>query len=643
MTERSLLPARASTKFLRAFEQAIAYEPRLDSSIDLIRDVKGRKLPSWLQFLLYEYGLIELTPYVPNAYTLLQDGRLWQIERDTWAAIARGLGWVSSPGQIVEAPARRAWWNSFQLYLDALPPADVPNLDRIEKIVGLSKPLRSDFRRGVNGYDAPALEGDATRLDASLLDVESGVRIAQGGALWSFGRSFEITHTLTEAEGTALGNWIPNVAEAAYMLDLIAPISAVIDELPVDPEDAFSFSRSSPKWAKASSGIWQRFEIDEIASTDLGTLIEGPSERLSMFSPQFNAFTDDPAAAVVDLIGQPDPFGGDDAIRVTFDGDAGYVFLVPAEGLAAATEYSVSFFAKLISSSGVVASAGGPGFQGIFSQLVAGQWVRVEGLPLTTGEIVGQWLDLTLPIPGATLTVELFGFQIEPGAKVTSPIGGTEITGSRAADELTLLLPTGLNNLVVKYDNGTSRSFLSIIGPYDLDPADLDRPLITEIANIMASTWQSMSFPWTEATFPWASDAISQREIQLGSWFEGQEVYLRVKNQAGQIIGYRRCRCSRQVLANVSGGFMHGGTRYRASQGGRQVYIDAMTDAGNGAGSTAKTVEFVFGATRAPGIKPGALWLPPDGLIGGTAIAISPVDIPLRATVRERLKLLLRF
>lgn len=58
-------------------------------------------------------------------------------------------------------------------------------------------------------YDAPALEAGWTRLSNSMLADDSGVRIEAGGPKWSFRRVHELSHLLTEAEGTALGNWTP--------------------------------------------------------------------------------------------------------------------------------------------------------------------------------------------------------------------------------------------------------------------------------------------------------------------------------------------------------------------------------------------------------------------------------------------------
>ena len=207
----SLLPPN-SKPFSRAFEQAAAPGPRISYAADAVANIKGQALPAFLMFLLWEYGLAELTPYVPDPYQLLREGRQWQIERDTFAAVARGLGWLGLTGAVHEAASVRNFWNSFQIYLDQLPPADAPDLDRIDQIATKSTPFEVTFRRGVHGYDAGAVVADGARLDNAMLDFESGWRLRPGGPLWSFGSPYEAAHVLTAVEGAAAGHWLAPVA-----------------------------------------------------------------------------------------------------------------------------------------------------------------------------------------------------------------------------------------------------------------------------------------------------------------------------------------------------------------------------------------------------------------------------------------------
>lgn len=668
MNVQSILPPRTSTPFLREYEQAIAYDPRVANQVDTIRDIKGRQLPGWLEYLLYEYGLLELTAFVPNAYTLLSEGRQWQIERDTFAAVARGLGWVGAPATIVEAKTVNFWWNNFQLYLYALPAADYPTLDRIEGIAKLSSPFHSDFRRGVQGYDAPALTADDTKLDGSMLDDDSGVRLRTGGPKWSFGRAYEFDHLLTEAEGVSVGIWLENVTTATYSLTMnpYNPASVEVPrlltlgvetltlsgtDLSLGTELAgtggageITFTRASEKWAQTLTGSWTHFLADQLATTDKGTLLEPAADRLCPFEPQSNALAGDVAAAIVNLVNVPDPFGTANAIRVTFDGNAGNVFLVPASGLVDGGVYSTSFFCKLITVTGSVSSTlDDAGFTKFFSQLVLGQWVRVIGPPVTVSNVDGQWLDITLPVAGVSMVVELYGFQIEAGTKVTSPIVGAGDTGHRDADVLTLLLPSGLNSVNFEFDDGSRQPFPRVVGPYLVDPAALERSLVVAVNNLTSGSWTDMTFPWTDAPFSWVSDAGEQRRVYLAGLFSGQPAYIALKNAVGGVIGYRRARAVKQVRKIYEGSFVFGGDTYSSATAGNTLLIEAMTDAGNGVGQDVKGVELVFGATPAPGQKPGALWLPAGGLVGGHSIAPALADVSLRATVREYFKFLLRF
>lgn len=220
------LPTNA-TAWESAIADAIDDLDPLAEPAERIRSAKLVSPPSdFVPFLIAEYGLGELTPYVVNHYDLLRDGVKWQRMRGTPAAVALGLSWMALSAAIVEARHDRRFWNSFQLYLTTLPVADAPDLERIENVAGLSVAIRSKLRRGVHGYDVPMMVTDRKCLDGTLLDTDSGVAIRPDQARWSFGRAHEIDHVLTEGEGQDLGNWIeppPDGEALATWLDLNFP------------------------------------------------------------------------------------------------------------------------------------------------------------------------------------------------------------------------------------------------------------------------------------------------------------------------------------------------------------------------------------------------------------------------------------
>ncbi|APO76113.1 phage tail protein [Rhizobium etli 8C-3] len=371
----SLLP-NSSSLFEKAMESALA--PRWDAFGDAVATIRTAKLvsppPSFLPYLVHEYGLGELTPYVPNLYTLIvgREGINWQRVRGTPAAVEKGLGWLGYAAEMEDAWAGRTYWNSTQLHFSTLPVADHPDLERIEGVVMLSLPKRSQLRRGVYQYDVRALVSDRSRADGSLFDWSSGIDVTQQGTLWSFGRTTEVEHVLTEAEGMAIGNWIA----------------------------------------------------------------------------------------------------------------------IP----------------------------------------------EVEGLQ-----------------------------------------------------------------------------------------------------------WSTMQYPWVTATFSWAANAATQRRALMAAWFEGRALYATLRRSDGEIIGHRRCRAVWPSMQQFNGCYSFAGVSYQPMTGATRVYIEAMTDFGDAADVTAESIELTIGAARGAGVPAGRLWLQPGELTGGHAIASIPVSLPLRATVREQLKFLMRF
>ncbi|KFL31738.1 hypothetical protein JP75_06640 [Devosia riboflavina] len=368
----ALLPQN-STDWEKAVANALGPSVTVQSAINAMRRAKYvSPRPSMLDALIYEYGLGELTPYFSNKNVLIVEGPKWQRLRGTLSAIAIGLAWIGYSASVEEAWSGRRWWNSFQLRFAALPANDSPDLERIEGITRLSVPLRSMLRRGVFGYDVEAAQANHSRHNRSMWNFESGIAVTQVGTLWSFGRSYEFEHTLTEAEGMAIGNWI-------------------------DPVE--------------SGGL--------------------------------------------------------------------------------------------------------------------------------------KWVDMTVP--------------------------------------------------------------------------------------------------WVDAHYRWAENPASLRRSVMAGWFATRTLWCRLRDSNGDVIGFRRCRAVRPVLSQLGGAYSHGGLAYEPVVAGQQLYVEAMTGFGDANAASSALVDLVVGGVLADGVKPGRLWLAPGELLGGTGIAGQAVDIPLRTTVREQFKFLMRF
>ncbi|WP_208432559.1 phage tail protein [Bartonella taylorii] len=365
----SLLPPNSSL-FERCFTEAMAFDPHVKTALEEIPRAKFiTRPPSWLPFLIDEYGLQELNPYFSNLYDLIDQGLAWQNIRGSLAAIEMGLEWLGISARFQPAWTGRAWWNSFQLDFDQLP--EQTQLEAIETITDLSKSLRSDFRRGVMGYDVQATEGNMSRLDDSMLEYESGVRLTAGNTLFSFGRTTEIERVLTREEGKLIGNWID-------------------------------------------------------------------------------------------------------------DGD----------------------------------------------------------------------------------------------------------------EEL---------------------------------------------------SWDQIDYPWDMANFPWCSVKKHERDILMAEWFSNRTLYLVLRDTQNTVIGYQRCYAVAPVEQALEGVYNHCGNRFNPSPTGTLLFLAARTDFRDVDGKQAAFVSILVHATPAENIAVGKLWLELDELNGGVEILKTPINIPLRADVREQFKILLRF
>lgn len=207
----SLLPSNA-TPIEVALDLTGDPAPKINPALTSVSGWKLSLQPASVRpYLVHEYGMDVLQPFVGSNADILALRRPWCEVRGTHEAVYQGLNVVGYSGQLKDPPARRLAWAEFQIDLDRVRD-DRADLDRIAGMVDLSIPERSFFRRAVHGYDVPAAEGSRTRLSGSMFSTDSGVRLKSKGPKWSFGRSYQASHTLTEADLTALGIWIPEVA-----------------------------------------------------------------------------------------------------------------------------------------------------------------------------------------------------------------------------------------------------------------------------------------------------------------------------------------------------------------------------------------------------------------------------------------------
>ncbi len=189
-----LLPS-SSTQFERDISESCDLVSRLGSSVENLRTSKFQNInETVLGWLIYEYGLGEILPYVPDTQRAVAEGIAWQRIRGTKAAVATSLGWIDFAATIEESEAGTINWADFQLGLDQAPNG-LEFTENVIQVSKLSSPIRSKlFRVYSNQYDFRRFWLDDTTLSSgSWLSDHTGVYLHQDKD-WpqlSFGRNHQ--------------------------------------------------------------------------------------------------------------------------------------------------------------------------------------------------------------------------------------------------------------------------------------------------------------------------------------------------------------------------------------------------------------------------------------------------------------------
>ncbi|MDU7589781.1 MAG: phage tail protein, partial [Acidovorax sp.] len=159
---------------------------RLALPTDAIRQFKTDPSDPLLPWLIWEYGLGELLPYLPEPRQAIAEGILWQRLRGTPAALSTALAWIGMRAEVEQEPPG-VHFAEFQL-----DPGEVLDNDQaianLIAIARLSAPARSRLSRIYHGWDLRRLVLDESRLGEALLSDHSGVFWRDGQTKLSFGR-----------------------------------------------------------------------------------------------------------------------------------------------------------------------------------------------------------------------------------------------------------------------------------------------------------------------------------------------------------------------------------------------------------------------------------------------------------------------
>jgi hypothetical protein len=173
--ERDVLPPNAS-RYMHALENGMRLPEEIWRALDYIGSAKSLVPDDVVPFLIWEYGLEEVTPWVGDSRRVIADGREWQRIRGTNDAILHALNWIDFSPLWIEESANSTWWDLFQFAC----PEVVTDRRRLEQIIALtrlSKAAHTDLIRIYSPcWDVRVWEMDEHKLDGGgYLDDWSGV------------------------------------------------------------------------------------------------------------------------------------------------------------------------------------------------------------------------------------------------------------------------------------------------------------------------------------------------------------------------------------------------------------------------------------------------------------------------------------
>ncbi|MBQ4878925.1 hypothetical protein J8M21_17055 [Pseudoalteromonas luteoviolacea] len=148
-------------------------ELMLGEGISLLRGFKSHPQQSLLPWLIWEYGLGALVPYLDDLDQVLQQGLTWQRIRGTRKSLEMAYGWLGFSLKDVEESTSYRHFYRYQCHLEQLP--NLNDVERMSQLAELSAPARSELTRVTYQFDIRELTLSAKPF-GSLLSDHSGFR-----------------------------------------------------------------------------------------------------------------------------------------------------------------------------------------------------------------------------------------------------------------------------------------------------------------------------------------------------------------------------------------------------------------------------------------------------------------------------------
>lgn len=193
-TLANTLPISAS-RLQRDLDQVIGPQPQTLETVASIPGIKYNPPDFMLPWLIWEYGLEQLLPYLSDPRLAIQEGVRWQRIRGTPTSLAMAFGWLGLADIAIEpeVPGK----HFYQYQVDTGRTVLATELDNVRAVARFSAPLRSRLSRLYHDYDVRRVVLDESDYGALLSDY-SGVR--KDGLVLSFGRSHHCGTNLDPVE-----------------------------------------------------------------------------------------------------------------------------------------------------------------------------------------------------------------------------------------------------------------------------------------------------------------------------------------------------------------------------------------------------------------------------------------------------------
>jgi hypothetical protein len=176
---------------------------------------------------------------------------------------------------------------------------------------------------------------------------------------------------------------------------------------------------------------------------------------------------------------------------------------------------------------------------------------------------------------------------------------------------------------------------------YTMTQANLEALAVWLTPDATELSWGA--FPWTSPGVTWTSSPAATRSRLMAAGVLTKSAWVRFRRADNSIIGHRRARVWRGVLADPSGAYQVGAAKFSPVTNAATLYVEALTGFGDGDGNTAASWSLLFNPTIVAPAKPGIEWAAPAQLSGGVEIMSTACSAPFGKTVRERFRAVLRF